>query len=179
MTYLYELGRDLGRADRAKAYGVKSVTSLHRALQERFGAQYDNSDFSQFKKGYQAGLKAKNMAKRNSAMRPSRATKRTVKKIEKRISAALSRFLKKQNPAFKKAAGVRVQKLKGGVIKLTPIRSNPATKRQARVIRGGANYWIVKRKSFVPGSGWYEQPDIVRGSKREAQASARAFKAGN
>ena len=39
----------------------------------------------------------------------------------KRISSALSRFLKRQNPAFKRASGVRVQKLKGGVIKLTPM----------------------------------------------------------
>lgn len=39
----------------------------------------------------------------------------------KRISSALSRFLKRQNPAFRRASGVRVQKLKGGVIKLTPM----------------------------------------------------------
>ena len=38
----------------------------------------------------------------------------------KRISAALVRFLKKQNPAMKKASSVRVQRLKGGVIKFTP-----------------------------------------------------------
>lgn len=49
------------------------------------------------------------------------SAKRTAKKsATKRISAALSTFLKKQNPAFKKARGVRVQRLKGGVIKFTP-----------------------------------------------------------
>jgi hypothetical protein len=40
----------------------------------------------------------------------------------KRVSSALSRFLKRQNPAFKRASGVRVQKLKGGVIKLSPMK---------------------------------------------------------
>ena len=39
---------------------------------------------------------------------------------KKRISTALTRWLKKQNPAMKKARAVRVQRLKGGVIKFTP-----------------------------------------------------------
>ena len=57
-------------------------------------------------------------------MKHRRGSKRTVKKVEKRISAALSRFLKKQNPAMKRAQGVRVEKLKGGVLKLIPVRRN-------------------------------------------------------
>jgi hypothetical protein len=40
----------------------------------------------------------------------------------KRISAALTRFLKQQNPAMKRATAVRVQRLKGGAIKFTPSR---------------------------------------------------------
>ena len=39
----------------------------------------------------------------------------------KRISAALTRYLKKQNPAMKRATQVRVQRLKGGAIKFTPV----------------------------------------------------------
>lgn len=50
----------------------------------------------------------------NSAKRPKKG------KVSKRIGAALSGWLKKQNPAFKKAKNVRVQRLKGGVIKLIP-----------------------------------------------------------
>jgi hypothetical protein len=53
------------------------------------------------------------------------ATKKTRKKpASKRISGALVRWLKKQNPAMRKATSVRVQRLKGGVIKLTPLRRN-------------------------------------------------------
>ena len=51
---------------------------------------------------------------------PSKKRKRKASP-SKRVSSALSRFLKRQNPAFKRASGVRVQKLKGGVIKLTPM----------------------------------------------------------
>jgi hypothetical protein len=55
----------------------------------------------------------------NSRWNPSRKRK-AKKSTTKRISAALSTFLKKQNPAFKRARGVRVQKLKGGAIKFKP-----------------------------------------------------------
>lgn len=49
--------------------------------------------------------------------------KRRKKKVTKRISAALTRFLKKQNPAkFKGVTQVRVRKLKDGGISITPLR---------------------------------------------------------
>ena len=55
------------------------------------------------------------------------AKKRKKKKsATKRVSAALTRWLKQQNPAFKKATAVRVKRLKGGTMTFTPIRSNPA-----------------------------------------------------
>ena len=70
------------------------------------------------------------------------ATKRKTKRAtRKRVSAALVRFLRKQNPAFKKAAGVRVQRLKGGAMKLTPIRANPYEILVSR--------WSEDRKSVV------------------------------
>lgn len=53
-------------------------------------------------------------ARRNSAKRPKKG------KVSKRIGAALSGWLKKQNPAFKKASSVYVERLKGGAIKFTP-----------------------------------------------------------
>jgi hypothetical protein len=44
------------------------------------------------------------------------------KKPSKRVGKALAAWLKRQNPAMKKARGVRVQRLKGGVIKLSPVK---------------------------------------------------------
>lgn len=45
--------------------------------------------------------------------------------VERRVAGALAGFLKKINPAMK-TAGAKVQRLKGGVIKITPIRANRA-----------------------------------------------------
>ena len=43
----------------------------------------------------------------------------------KRISAALSQFLRKQNPAFKKASAVQVKRnAKTGGVTFTPVRTN-------------------------------------------------------
>lgn len=44
----------------------------------------------------------------------------------KRVSAALRNFLRKQNPAFKKATHVRMTKAKSGAITFTPVRANVA-----------------------------------------------------
>jgi hypothetical protein len=48
--------------------------------------------------------------------------KRTKRKAsaKKRISASLTRWLRKQNPAMRIANSVRVQRLKGGAIKIIP-----------------------------------------------------------
>jgi hypothetical protein len=48
--------------------------------------------------------------------------KKKKKSAKKRVSAALTRYLKKQNPAMRKARAVRIQKLKGGAIKFSPIK---------------------------------------------------------
>ncbi len=54
---------------------------------------------------------------------PMRKKKNASKRSKvKRMSTALKAWLKRQNPAMKKARGVRVQRLKGGVIKLTPVK---------------------------------------------------------
>lgn len=73
-------------------------------------------------------------------MATRKRSKRKKPSATKRISASLARWLKKQNPAMRHASAVHVQRLKGGAIKLNPVR------RVATVKRGGANYWIVKRK---------------------------------
>jgi len=49
--------------------------------------------------------------------------KKRKKKSSKRISAALTRFLKRQNPSkMKGVTKVRVKKLKGGGVTITPAR---------------------------------------------------------
>ena len=52
------------------------------------------------------------------------ATKRKKKRsVTKRISAALTRFLKKQNPGkMKGVTRVRVRKLRGGGVSITPVK---------------------------------------------------------
>lgn len=50
--------------------------------------------------------------------------KRNGKSPTKRMSAALTRWLRKQNPAFKTAVGVRVKKnRKTGTITITPVKA--------------------------------------------------------
>ena len=53
-----------------------------------------------------------------------RATARKKAATERRVAAALANYLKKQNPGMK-TAGAKVQKLKGGVLKITPIKAVP------------------------------------------------------
>jgi len=43
--------------------------------------------------------------------------------VERRVASALAKFLKQANPAMK-TAGAKLQRLKGGVIKITPIKAN-------------------------------------------------------
>ena len=51
------------------------------------------------------------------------ARKKQKKSSTKRISAALTRFLKKQNPSkMKGVTKVRVKKLKGGGVTITPVK---------------------------------------------------------
>ena len=55
------------------------------------------------------------------------ATRRRKKKASttKRIGTALTRFLKKQNPAkMRGVKQVRIRKLKGGGVTITPVRGN-------------------------------------------------------
>ena len=66
-------------------------------------------------KGYGLTIRVEDYDRAPKKRNPSKK-----KSAKKRISAALSTFLKKQNPAFKRARGVRVQKLKGGAIKFKP-----------------------------------------------------------
>ena len=55
-------------------------------------------------------------------MATKRKNRRKAKQPSKRVGKALAAWLKRQNPAMKHARHVRVQKLKGGVIKLSPVK---------------------------------------------------------
>jgi hypothetical protein len=47
--------------------------------------------------------------------------------VERRVAAALAKYLKVQNPAMK-TLGAAVQKLKNGVLKITPIKATRGRK---------------------------------------------------
>ena|SRR5258707_1165030 len=75
-------------------------------------------------------VKARAVKANASRRRNPPATKAGRRKasVERRVAAALAKYLRQQNPGMK-TAGAKVQKLKGGVLKITPIR---ATKRGRR-----------------------------------------------
>lgn len=54
---------------------------------------------------------------------------------ERRVATALAKFLK-ANPATRNATGAKVQKLAGGVLKITPIRGNAAKHWQGWMVPG-------------------------------------------
>jgi hypothetical protein len=54
--------------------------------------------------------------RRNPPKRPKKG------KLSKRVPAAMSKWIRKQNPAMNRATAVRVKKLKGGGVTITPVR---------------------------------------------------------
>ena len=62
------------------------------------------------------------MKRMKKSVRVAKAHKASV---ERRVSTSLKKFLKQANPAMK-TAGASIQRLKGGVIKITPIKANRA-----------------------------------------------------
>jgi hypothetical protein len=69
------------------------------------------------------------IVKRNPSVgRVTKAAKREKTRkasVQRRVALALAKFLKQANPAMK-TAGAQVQRLKGGVLKITPIKANRA-----------------------------------------------------
>lgn len=77
------------------------------------------------------------------------------KKSPKRISAALSRYLKKMNPAkMRGVSHVRVRKLKNGGLTITPVRSNIAEGYMAggifHPIRASYDYSVLRSGEATP-----------------------------
>jgi hypothetical protein len=75
--------------------------------------------------------------------------KKKKKTARKRISAALSAFLKKQNPAFKQANAVRVKKSKTGAVTFSPVRVL-----QRRKTKNGRRVKNVER-GFYDATGFH------------------------
>lgn len=95
-----------------RGLGTESATSKAGAIRQfRSGGGFPRG--TKFK-AQSTGRDYGGTFRRNSAKRPRKGTP------SKRIGAALSGWLKKQNPAFRKAKSVRVKRLKGGAIKFTP-----------------------------------------------------------
>jgi len=62
----------------------------------------------------------------SSRKNPTKAQKREKSRkasVQRRVAVALAKFLKQANPAMK-TAGASIQRLKGGVLKITPIKAN-------------------------------------------------------
>jgi hypothetical protein len=82
--------------------------------------------------------------------------KRKRKTPSKRIGAALTRYLRKLNPAMRGATHVHMRKLKGGGVSFVPMRRNASERR----------YDILLK---VPGErNWRGMATIPAGSGREA-----------
>jgi hypothetical protein len=66
------------------------------------------------------------MSKRlGNSSKLQRALMTQKKRTERRVADALAKYLKVQNPG-QKVTSAKIQRLKGGVIKITPLKSNPA-----------------------------------------------------
>jgi hypothetical protein len=63
------------------------------------------------------------------------------KRTERRVADALAKYLKVQNPG-QKVTSAKIQRLKGGVIKITPLdRGNPSVTLPKWTVLTKDNYW--------------------------------------
>jgi len=119
-------------------------------------AQYRKRLLS-FKKTMQGGAKKPKRKNPTKAQKRAKAQKASV---QRRVASALAKFLKQANPAMK-TAGASIQRLKGGVIKITPIKANAAR---------SAGGWTVD--AFHGGGGLFH-------SKKAAMEHARRLREAN
>jgi hypothetical protein len=117
---------------------------------------------------YKVQAKATSSARKNPTK--ARVSKARKASVERRVASALAGFLKRLNPGMK-TSGASIQKLKGGVLKITPIKANAG--------RGGFNVFVrdwYKRSGgqLVPGPG--AKKYLKRGlSEDAARALALAY----
>ena len=80
-------------------------------------AAYDKLVAAEKKRAATRAAKKKNPTKLQRMVNASKRSK------QKRVATALKKYLQQSNPGAK-LAGAKVQKLAGGVIKITPIKAN-------------------------------------------------------
>lgn len=97
---------------------------------------------------------------------PTKAQKREKTRkasVQRRVAVALAKFLKQANPAMK-TSGAQVQRLKGGVLKITPIKANA----------GGKYRWTVQRWD----DGGWRRVDPSLDTKAAATRTAAIWRRG-
>jgi hypothetical protein len=89
------------------------------------GNLYDYTDtlFAARKLAARARAEQRGRGARRNPTKAQRRERTRKASVQRRVAVALAKFLKQANPAMK-TAGAKVQKLKGGVLKITPIRAN-------------------------------------------------------
>jgi len=95
-------GEYYGSAD--TAYAAKRLAAQARAEEKRYYSKYNPS-------------RRRNLSKLQQKVRAAK------KATDRRVATALAKYLRAQNPGAK-LAGAKVQKLKGGVLKITPVKMN-------------------------------------------------------
>ena len=71
----------------------------------------------------------RNPSRRRNLTKSQRVSRRRKASVERRVATALKKFVQAQNPG-KKLAGAIVQRMAGGVVKITPIKANRSRRRR-------------------------------------------------
>ena len=90
-----------------------------------------SSDYNPKRGGDMGGRSMSEYARRgrkNPGTKAERAVRAQKASAKRRVAVALAKYLKQQNPGVK-LAGAQVEHLKGGVLKITPIKMNPRRSR--------------------------------------------------
>jgi len=90
-----------------------------------------------------------------------RAVKAQKASAKRRVAVALANYLKKQNPGVK-LAGATVEKLKGGALKIKPIKANAAKKRGVlRIRKYSGGYLVTLNGKRVGAASTYAEARVI------------------
>jgi hypothetical protein len=110
-----------GKGYAGSFWATSASAALHKAVMQIGGRRSD----------YRAVLEEG--AKLNRGRRNMAKKKKKKPSAQKRISAALSRYLKRMNPAkMRGVTHVRVRKLRGGGVSITPVRGTTTRRRRTK-----------------------------------------------
>jgi hypothetical protein len=152
-----------------------TVRLTDRAGNSFIYCRYHAADYGGPKSGYRhsriagsrEGAYYKNPCRSNPTKKQKREKARKAS-VQRRVAVALAKFLKQANPAMK-TAGASIQRLKGGVLKITPIKANTA-----RGGSRGAGYWVEAWDDS--GLAGYPYVNRVLPSRAKAEALAAALR---